>query len=226
MPVSRVVRIALQVCGALEEAHQSGIVHRDIKPANLMLMERGGIPDFVKVVDFGLVKENSPEVSLAVSQGTPLLGTPLYMAPEAILSGEVDGRTDLYALGAVIYYLVTGTTVFHGHNMVEVCAQHVSVVPVPPSTRTSRPIPPLLDALVLRCLEKKPDHRPASAAALASDLRAVEAELGAFSDDEAHRWWRERGEPLMRKLAEKRRTPVPADGSRGLPDFTSRVATG
>jgi serine/threonine-protein kinase len=227
MPPARVVRIALQVCGALEEAHRNGIVHRDIKPANLMLMERGGIPDFVKVLDFGLVKENSPEISLGVSQGTPLLGTPLYMSPEAIISGKVDARADLYALGAVAYYLLTGTTVFRGENMVDVCAQHLSVPPTPPSQRTTRPIPPSLDALVLRCLEKKPENRPASARALAIELRSIEMEIGAFSDDDAERWWNERGHELMRDLGDARRIPAPGSGGHIERDATgSKANTG
>ena len=211
MPAARVVRILLQVSGALEEAHARGIVHRDIKPANLMLLERGGIPDFVKVLDFGLVKEMSSD-SLGVSRGTPLLGTPLYMSPEAILSGVVDGRADLYALGAVAYYLLTGTTVFEGTTVVDVCSQHVSKQPEPPSTRTERPIPAALEALVLRCLEKLPERRPPTAAVLAKELRAVEVEIGAFSEEEAHRWWEERGRALMLELS-ARRTPV--RGERG-----------
>jgi serine/threonine-protein kinase len=221
MPAARVVRIVLQVCGALEEAHARGIVHRDIKPANLMLMERGGIPDFVKVLDFGLVKENSPEVSLGVTRDTPLLGTPLYMSPEAIVSGIVDGRSDLYALGAVAYFLLTGTTVFEGTSMIDVCAQHLSKQPIAPSQRTDRPIPASLDAVILRCLEKKPERRPATARDLANELRAVETEIGAFSDEEAQRWWEERGRKLTHELQSARRVSVHgADGGR----FTLAVA--
>jgi serine/threonine-protein kinase len=227
MPAARVVRIMLQVCGALDEAHARGIVHRDIKPANLMLMERGGIPDFVKVLDFGLVKENSSDVSLGLSRGTLLLGTPLYMSPEAILSGVVDGRSDLYALGAVAYYLLTGTTVFQGESVVEVCAQHLSSAPMPPSQRTDRFVPPSLDALLLRCLEKQPENRPATAGALAKELRAIEAEIGAFTDDEAHLWWAERGRKLMAELRSSRRAPVRGeDGGHVTLAVAPRVPSG
>jgi serine/threonine-protein kinase len=211
LPAWRVVHILAQVCGALEEAHASGIVHRDIKPANLMLMERGGMPDFVKVLDFGLVKENAPEPSLSMSRGTPLLGTPLYISPEAILSGAVDGRADLYALGCVAYFLITGRTVFEGASVVEVCAQHLSTVPLPASQRTSAFVPPSLDALILRCLEKKPEQRPASAGALLAELRVIETELGGFDDAAARNWWQERGHALMRELKERRRFRPPAD---------------
>jgi serine/threonine-protein kinase len=175
-----------------------------------MLMERGGIPDFVKVLDFGLVKEIASDVSLGASRGTPLLGTPLYMSPEAIQSGEVDGRADLYALGAVAYYLLTGNHVFEGTNVIDVCSQHLSKVPTPPSKRTDLPIPASLEALILRCLEKAPENRPSSALALAKELRAIEAEIGPFTDEEARRWWDERGHGLMRDLS-TRRVPVRGD---------------
>ncbi len=211
MPPARVIRILLQVAGALAEAHARGIVHRDIKPANLMVMERGGIPDFVKVLDFGLVKETSSESSLGITRGTLLLGTPLYMSPEAILSGEVDGRSDLYALGAVAYFLLTGTNVFSGDGVVEVCAQHLSTPPTPASKRTERLIPASLDALILRCLEKLPANRPPTAEALADELRAIETEIGAFSNEAARRWWEERGRKLLAELHASRRAPVRAD---------------
>jgi serine/threonine-protein kinase len=227
MPPSRVVRILRQVAGALGEAHARGIVHRDIKPANLMLMERSGIPDFVKVLDFGLVKETSSEVSLGVSRGTTLLGTPLYMSPEAILSGVVDGRADLYALGASAYFLLTGTNVFSGDSVVEVCAQHLSSPPTPPSKRTERLIPASLEALILRCLEKAPENRPRTAEILADELRAIENEIGAFSDEEAHRWWEERGRKILAELHAARRAPVRADdGGHVTMAVASRVPSG
>jgi serine/threonine-protein kinase len=211
LPPGRVVRILSQVCGALEEAHSRGIVHRDIKPANLMLMDRGGIPDFVKVLDFGLVKENTTEDELGKSRGTPLLGTPLYISPEAIVSGVVDGRADLYALGCVAYFLVTGKTVFEGASIIEVCAQHLSATPIPPSERAGASLPPSLEALVLRCLEKKPENRPASAATLLAELRAIEAASGGFDEQAARRWWQERGHALVRELGAKRSARPPAE---------------
>jgi CHASE1-domain containing sensor protein len=211
LPAQRVVNVLIQVCGALEEAHGRGLVHRDVKPANLMLMDRGGIPDFVKVLDFGLLKENVPEGSSAVSRGTPLLGTPLYISPEAILTGIVDSRADLYSLGAVAYFLLTGRTVFEGPSLVEVCAQHLTRPPMPPSERTSAAVPASLEALILRCLEKKPEDRPPSAAALLNELRLIEAEIGAFGEEAARRWWRERGQALAEDLRGKRRVRLPRD---------------
>jgi CHASE1-domain containing sensor protein len=211
LPAQRVVNILTQVCGALEEAHARGIVHRDVKPANLMLMDRGGIPDFVKVLDFGLLKENVREGSPALSRGTPLLGTPLYISPEAILTGIVDSRADLYSLGAVAYFLLTGRTVFEGQNLVDVCAQHLTRPPIPPSQRTSATVPASLEALLLRCLEKKPDDRPPTAAALLSELRLIEAEIGSFGEELARRWWRERGQALAEDLRAKRRVRLPRD---------------
>lgn len=211
LPAQRVVNILTQVSGALEEAHGRGLVHRDVKPANLMLMERAGIPDFVKVLDFGLLKENVREGSSAISRGTPLLGTPLYISPEAILTGIVDSRADLYSLGAVAYFLLTGRTVFEGPSLVEVCAQHLTRPPVPPSERTSATVPASLDALILRCLQKKPEDRPESAAALLAELRLIEAEIGAFGEEAARRWWRERGQGLAEDLRDKRRVRLPRD---------------
>ena len=210
LPAQRVVSILTQVCGALEEAHGRGLVHRDVKPANLMLTDRGGIPDFVKVLDFGLLKENVREGSSS-APGTPLLGTPLYISPEAILTGIVDSRADLYSLGAVAYFLLTGRTVFEGPSLVEVCAQHLTRPPVPPSERTSASIPASLEALILRCLEKKPEDRPPTAAALIAELRLIEAEIGAFGEEAARRWWRERGRALAEDLRGKRRVRLPRD---------------
>ncbi len=208
MPIARAVRILIQVCGALAEAHAAGIVHRDVKPANLMVMERGGIPDFVKVLDFGLVKQTAAEGSPFASRGTPLLGTPLYLSPEAISSGVVDARADLYSLGAVAYFLISGVTVFEGENLVEICAEHLYTAPVAPSLRTKAPVPASVDALILRCLEKNPDERPASAVALQVALRAIEAEVGAFSDDDARAWWQARGRALVAERRARRHKAV------------------
>ena len=134
-PASRVVHILVQTCGALEEAHLSGLVHRDIKPANIMLTERGRVPDVVKVLDFGLVKETE-QASPEVTSANAILGTPHYMAPESIVDpANVDGRADLYALGASAYYLLTGKHVFDGSTLVEVCSQHLHQAPVPPSEK-------------------------------------------------------------------------------------------
>ena len=191
-PPERVIHLLLQICAALAEAHAIDLVHRDIKPANVMLCNRGGIPDVAKVLDFGLVKELGNDASTKLSQSATLLGTPHYMAPEAILGrGPVDARADIYAVGGVAYFLLTGTLVFTGGTVVEVCAKHLTIPPEPPSERLGRAIPSELEALVLRCLEKEPDKRPSSAEALLKELRALDR--GLWDLDAARRWWRERG---------------------------------
>ncbi len=189
-PPARVVHVLLQVCGALREAHLEGLVHRDIKPANIMLTSRGGIPDFVKVLDFGLVKETvSRELSrdAAVTNASAILGTPHYMAPESILDpSTVDGRTDIYALGATAYVMLTGKRVFEGANLVEVCSKHIHEAPRAPSA-SIRDIPPALDRVVLACLAKRPEERPADASTLAAMLR--ETGVPAWTDADASQWW-------------------------------------
>jgi serine/threonine-protein kinase len=191
-PPARVARIMSQVSGALAEAHQIGLVHRDIKPANIILCERGGVPDIAKVVDFGLVKRfraDDEGLTMAVTAEQTLLGTPLYMAPEAFTgTGEVDARSDLYALGAVAYMLLTGTPVFQGRTVVEICAHHLHTPPESISRRLGRPIPPDLEQIVLACLAKSPDDRPSSAQALQARLNHLRF-ADPWSDDDAARWW-------------------------------------
>ena len=191
-PAGRVVRILRQVSGALAEAHHIGLVHRDIKPANIILCERGGSPDVAKVVDFGLVKRfrtEDTDVTLASTTEQTLLGTPLYMAPEtATGAGDLDARSDLYALGAVAYLLVTGTPVFQGKSVVEILAHHLHTQPESPSRRLGRPVPHELEEVILRCLAKQPDDRPSSARAL-RDWLAHLRDIDDWSDDDASRWW-------------------------------------
>ncbi|MDB4933555.1 MAG: serine/threonine kinase [Labilithrix sp.] len=186
LPSSRVVHVLTQVCGALEEAHANGLVHRDIKPANIMLTERGRVPDVVKVLDFGLVKETE-QADPGVSNVNTILGTPHYMAPEAIIDpARVTACTDLYAVGATAYYLLTGEHVFDGANLVEVCSQHLHQAPVPPSAK--RPdVPGSLEKVVLACLAKKPSDRPADAATLAAML--AECEVVEWTREDARAWW-------------------------------------
>jgi serine/threonine-protein kinase len=191
-PPARVVHILQQVAGALAEAHDVGLVHRDVKPANIILCERGGMPDVAKVVDFGLVKRfevNADEATVAVTAAHTLMGTPLYMAPEAITGdSQVDARSDLYALGAVGYFLLTGTPVFQAKTIVEVCAHHLHTDPEPPSLRGGQVLPPALEHVILQCLAKAPHDRPRDARSL---LRALEAcsHDSPWSPDEAERWW-------------------------------------
>ncbi len=189
VPAGRVIHILRQVCESLEEAHASGLVHRDIKPANIHVGRLGLTHDFVKVLDFGLVKSvagPAGEDTLGTAAGlTP--GTPAYMAPEMALGDEVDGRADLYALGCVAYFLLTGQVVFEGDNAFQMVAKHLRDAPVPPSRRTSLPVPPALEALVLACLAKAPDDRPRSAAELGRALADIQAEP--WGEEQASRWW-------------------------------------
>ena len=191
-PPGRVVRILQQASGALAEAHQIGLVHRDIKPANIILCERGGVPDVAKVVDFGLVKRvrtDDDAMTMAVTMEQTLLGTPLYMSPESISgTAEVGAPSDLYALGAVAYVLLTGTPVFPGRSVVEILAHHLHTPPEPPSQRLGRPIAPELEELVLQCLAKSPDERPTSAQALRDRLGSLQL-ADRWTDDDAARWW-------------------------------------
>jgi eukaryotic-like serine/threonine-protein kinase len=188
LPPARVVHLLRQLCGALVEAHAVGLVHRDIKPANLMLCVRGLVSDHLKVLDFGLVKEAEAD-NPNVTDATALLGTPLYMAPEAILNPiSVGAAADLYSVGAVAYFLLVGAPVFLGASTMEVCLKHVHEPPLPASARASQFIPAALDELVLACLGKRPEARPVSAAALGASLRELERSL-AWSTADADAWW-------------------------------------
>jgi eukaryotic-like serine/threonine-protein kinase len=195
MPAARVIQLLEQCAGALAEAHGIGLIHRDIKPANVLLTEQGGVPDVAKVVDFGLVKEvpakapSGTEKTLeAITRDDSVFGTPQYMAPESIRGAEVDARADLYALGAVGYYLLTGEDVFSGGTVLEVCSHHLQSAPVPVSERLGAPVPADLESVVMRCLEKEPDDRFADARALRDALRAC-ADAGGWSEDDARAWW-------------------------------------
>jgi eukaryotic-like serine/threonine-protein kinase len=172
-PPERVIHILLQAAGALAEAHAAALIHRDVKPANVFLTTRGGMKDFVKVLDFGLVKEvDTKDPSLSSTDA--IAGTPLYMAPESITDpAGIDARVDLYALGGVAYWLLTGTPPFEGTNLIEICSQHLHAPVEPPSKRLGRPIPEALEQIVLRCLAKSREDRPASAKALVELLSAA-----------------------------------------------------
>jgi serine/threonine-protein kinase len=191
-PPERVVHILEQVCGALAEAHRAGLIHRDIKPANIVLCDRGGVRDVAKVLDFGLVKNVETDAADGKLTGmNQITGTPLYMAPEAITdASKVDARSDLYALGAVAFYLLTGEDVFRGKSVVEICSHHLHTKPDAPSQRRGEPVGDDLDALVLACLEKDPDKRPQSAA----DIARTFARCGCadkWSAARAEAWWQE-----------------------------------
>ncbi len=212
-PADRVVSMLVQVCSALNEAHRRNIIHRDIKPANVILCERGDVPDVVKVVDYGLAKE----IDRTTDDNTrSILGTPAYIAPEAVTGEPVGPGADLYAVGAVGYFLLTGRRVFEAKTSVDLCIQHATATPKPPSSMTKNPIPAELEQLILRCLAKTPAERPESAAALGQLLRAVPVSR-AWTDDDARKWWND-----------FRRLPRPASASASTLSVTvdvgSRVA--
>jgi len=185
----RVIGILRQILGSLAEAHEAGLIHRDIKPANIMLTERGGIADFVKVLDFGLAKavDGRKQATLTMAQG--LTGTPLYLSPEGVdRPDSVDAKSDIYAVGAVAYYLLTGTPVFEGQTVMEICMKQVKAEPEPLSKRTKVPISADLETLVMLCLEKDPATRPGSARELQLALGQCVANE-AWTSEQAQRWW-------------------------------------
>jgi eukaryotic-like serine/threonine-protein kinase len=194
-PEERVIHLLEQAAASLAEAHDAGLIHRDVKPGNILVVDRGGISDLVKVVDFGLVKdvgvkardEATSEIALTI--GNNIVGTPLYIAPETMTAPDtVDARADLYALGAVGYWLLTGTHVFDGKSIFEVCSHHLHTVPEPPSTRLKAPVSPDLETVLLACLAKRPEDRPASARDLRERLRACAA-AGRWTNARAAAWW-------------------------------------
>ncbi|MGE0548181.1 MAG: serine/threonine-protein kinase [Kofleriaceae bacterium] len=187
-PSGRVVHILTQVCGALQEAHQAGLIHRDIKPANIILCERGPLLDVAKVVDFGLVKEIARDGD---TSHQIILGTPAYIAPEAVTEPDRIGPSvDLYALGAVGYFLLTGRRVFEGKTSLELCIQHVTQVPVLPSAVVAVSISTELEAIVMKCLAKTPEQRYGSAAELADALDTLPPAQD-WDRNAARTWWSE-----------------------------------
>jgi CHASE1-domain containing sensor protein len=207
LPPGRVVHLLRQACGALSEAHAAGLIHRDIKPANIMICLYGGMPDFLKLLDFGLVKDISAverdqeaqapgDSDAALSQDGSLLGTPLYMAPEGMSDPSgVDARADLFALGAVGYFLLTGRTPFPGQTALEVFA--LERQGSPPSLAAARyPVPPALGELIRRCLSFRREDRPESAEALDGLLEAC-AVTPPWTTADARAWWRDRGSAAL-----------------------------
>ncbi|MEM1416676.1 MAG: serine/threonine-protein kinase [Myxococcota bacterium] len=203
LPEARAVHLLGQAADALAEAHALGLVHRDVKPDNLMLCRRGGVPDVVKVLDFGLVKDVEAG-DPGLSQVDTVQGTPLYMAPEALASPErVDARADLYALGAVAHFLLTGAPVFSG-STIEVFGHHLHSAPTP-LRQLAPDVSAELEALVLRCLAKDPGERPADAGELAAALRALPGPRWRRSDAEA--WWAD-ADAIVKRARARGRTPT------------------
>jgi serine/threonine-protein kinase len=188
LPPARAVFLLRQACWSLAEAHEQGLVHRDIKPANLFVTRLGPEYDFLKVLDFGMVKgEREGEATMLSSQGV-VQGTPAFMAPELVTGeSEPDGRTDLYSLACSAYQALSGRTVFEAASSTQMLLHHVRETPRPLRSVASQPIPTELDAIIARCLAKHPNERPDSALALDRELRALHLEP--WTQDQARAWW-------------------------------------
>jgi len=191
MAPARVVQFMRQACLSLGEAHERGLVHRDIKPSNLVAARLGLAVDQLKILDFGLVKadEEHSEESMQLTSPNVTTGTPAFMSPEMALGDKpVDRRADIYALGCVAYWLLTGRTVFEGASPVAILMAHVRDEPVPPSQLSELDIPPELDDVILACLEKDPEKRPNTAMELYSSLCCIP--VPPWNSATALEWWR------------------------------------
>jgi serine/threonine-protein kinase len=189
---SRAVYYMIQACHSLNEAHKRQLIHQDIKPANLFVCTYGDDYDFVKVLDFGLVKQDEPgrESDMKLTADGSVTGTPAYMYPEVVSDkNPVDHRSDIYSLGCVAYWLLTGQLVFTAKTHMAMLMEHATAEPVPPSKRSEMEIPKELERVVLTCLEKDPGNRPQSADELASRLRDIEFKQS-WDQERAQAWWK------------------------------------
>jgi serine/threonine protein kinase len=188
-PAERVVRFLRQACRSLIEAHAHGLVHRDIKPANLFITCLGHEYDYLKVVDFGIVRdERGTDVTLLSAQNL-MQGTPAFMSPEVVLGeSRLDGRADLYSLACCACFALTGRLLFQASTTAQMLIHHAQTRPIPPSQVSELPIPPELDDLLMVCLEKNPDARPSSAMALDDRLARIRLD-GPWTDEQAREWW-------------------------------------
>jgi eukaryotic-like serine/threonine-protein kinase len=187
---ARVIYLLVQAAESLAEAHQAGLVHRDVKPANIFVCRYGTRYDFVKVLDFGLVKDRRREVpSVTVTNNGTITGTPAYMAPEVALGkANVDARADIYALGCVAFWLLTGQHVFEGDTVMEVLVRHVNVAPPSIHSFVEEPLPQGLEEAIQRCLAKNPDERPQTMDELIHELLSVKCQAP-WNFARARRWW-------------------------------------
>ena len=196
LPAARAIHILRQVCESLGEAHDRGLIHRDIKPANIQICRVARDCDYVKVLDFGLVKTQftaEPE-DLRLTAPNLIFGTPAYLSPEMGLGQPVDHRTDIYSLGCVAYWILAGRHVFEAQTVMQMVVQHAQASPEPPSLRSELPISPALDETVLACLAKKPSERPGSAWELSQRLAECQVD-SSWTRDDARRWWEARLQP-------------------------------
>jgi serine/threonine-protein kinase len=194
LPAGRAVYLMAQACGALAEAHGKGVIHRDLKPANLFVAQRGGVPDFIKVLDFGLAKhfdKAQAHAGHSITMGNVMSGTPAYMSPEVLSQKEhIDGRSDIYAMGCILYELLTGKPPFVAGAVIELLRLHIDKTPEPPSTKMPS-VPADLEAVIMRALAKDPAERQQSAAQLRRELLAC-ACAHDWNEDAAAQWWQDR----------------------------------
>ena len=201
LPAERVVYLLRQVCSALREAHEAGLVHRDIKPGNIFAAERGGLYDVAKLLDFGLVKSAaSDERSLQLTIDGTVVGSPLYSCPEAAVGETLDERSDIYSLGATAYYLLTGRPVFDGDKVMKVIFAHANETPLA-LAEINPDIPRDLAAVVMKCLQKKRTDRYGDARSLETALSSCES-AGNWTQDRAAQWWTQTAERPTDDLAE------------------------
>jgi len=202
LPEGRVIHILEQVCGSLAEAHDAGLVHRDIKPANIMVGYRGGLGDFIKVLDFGMVKPIGREDEPTITSENAMVGSPMYISPEGVERPDhISYRSDLYSLGATAYFLLTGSTLFQGRSAFAICLKHMSTAPDKPSENRQLPLHEDLEQLVMQCLAKAPDDRPVSARSLLSSLSTCEA-AETWTQEMATTWWSAHGSPVGASVPE------------------------
>jgi eukaryotic-like serine/threonine-protein kinase len=210
-PEGRVINLLIQVCESLSEAHARGLVHRDIKPPNIFVTDRGGVPDMVKVLDFGLVRPlvSTESGTLDAADMEFVAGTPSYMAPEAFENAaNSDERSDLYAVGAVGYYLLTGHNVFDGDTVTEIFRKRREQEPIPPALKLGRTICPHLEGAILRCLKRDPKDRPQSAHELIG-LLAASPHIADWNVEQRAAWWISHREAIKRaQAAEAEPLPV------------------
>jgi len=210
----RVLYFLRQVCGSLGEAHGRGIVHRDIKPSNIFITHRGGLYDFVKVLDFGLARKVKHAEDTGLTKTGIVLGTPRYIAPESLYGARrSDARSDLYNLGGVAYWMLTGKPLFPGASSVDLIIDHVKTVPEPPSTVADQPIPEALDAVIMKLLEKDPEDRYQSAEELLRALQAIPLDSN-WNQERAREWWDRHAPEMVARAKPREGATLAVDASK------------
>lgn len=223
LPTTRTIHLLKQVCDALAEAHCQGLIHRDIKPANIFAARRGGFFDVVKLLDFGLVRQtsHSPGEDAAqadITREQSITGSPLYMSPEQARGDVPDARSDIYSLGAVGYYLLTGRPPFIGENPMHVVLSHARDIPADPST-INPAIEPQMEEIIMSCLMKNPDDRPADVSQLRRALKACETK-GRWTSEDSATWWVHHGCPIKKQLDGQ---VLPVDPSLSMAPLDSKL---